>query len=420
VTDRNELVAAVDAARAGGARAAEVLRVRAASLAQGGARGKSDEEVTVTYTARAWRDGGRAGTGCGTSANEAVVRALAASGKAKPDPLAGPAERAVFSGASLGIDDRRHATITGEDRADVLGTAERALAQGGVVHAGVKYGQRREERAWLSTRGTEGAYASTRYDLRCKAKVAGAELVHHIASRHFSDIASLPFGQELRKRVESLGTAVTLPAGPLPVVLEPRVLADLVRDLAPHFAAERVAAGNFMSGRVGAAIGWSGLSLVDDPALPSGLFSHPFDERGVSPVRVTLVDDGVVRGLLHSPESARAAEARATGHTCCGETRPSNLVVRAGNRTRNMILAEHPAYLVPDRLPGIDRKTGRLRGEIPLVLGQASQRLGATKVKIDWHVADLLGALVELASDEERHVGVDAPTALVVGLQVSR
>lgn len=295
-------------------------------------------------------------------------------------------------------------------------TAERALGQGGVVHGGARYEQRREERSWLSSRGTEGAYASTRYDLRCKAKVAGFEVAAHIASRHFSDVASLPFGQDLRRRVEALGRSVALPRGGLPLVLEPRVFAALLRDLAPHFAADRVAAGGFVAGRLGTRLARDRFVLADDPSLPSGLCSHPFDERGVPPARVTLVDDGVVRGLLHSPETARRAGTGPTGHVCCGELRPSNLVVRAGNRTRNMILADHPAYLVPDRLPAIDATTGRLRGEIPVVVVSAGQRAGAARARVDWDVAELLGAIAEMASDEERHDGADVPTALVVGL----
>lgn len=405
--------ALLDAARRRGARAAEALREERTVLTQESARARPTSTDTVTWTVRVWLDAGRAGVGRGADPEAALAEALGRAQTSPPDPYAGPADRIPMRSLAIGIDDRRWPSVGDEDRAEVLAPAERALDRAPFQARGLRYTQERTRRAWASTRGTEAQETATRFSLEATVVVGELEVHHAIASRHFSDVASLPFGPDLRRRAESLGIPASLPDLDLPLVLEPRVVADLARALAPAFAADQVRGSGFLKDWVGRPLGNSTVHLTDDAGLFVGLCSRVFDDRGVPPIAVTLLREGVVHGFFHDPESARAEGLRPTGHVSAGGIRPSNLVVRPGSRTRNVILTELGRYFLLDRLPPLDLATGRFSGVVPVQIGERGERRGTAMVRFDHHVGEVLGAFRELAADQERANEVDAPTAVL-------
>lgn len=414
--DRARLIAVLERAREGGAKAAEVLRSRRRCLEQRGSRQGPAHREELSWTVRVWREGGRAGLGVAGTSGEATDLALAASAGAPPDPVVGPAERMPVRTGALGIDDPRHGTLADDDRVEILQLAERALTQNGLKLRDLRYRESREERAWMSTRGVEAAEGATTYELVATVGGGDAEARHRIASRRFADVASLPFGPELRRRIEPLLRPVPAAERRLPLVLEPRAMGDLVRAVAPAFAA---GTRSFASERPGLRIASPTLHLTDDAGLFGGLHTRAFDDRGVPPIPVALLKEGVIHGFYHTPEGARALGLRPTGHVVGDVARPSNLIVRPGARTRNVILAELSDYLLLDRVPDVDLTTGVVRGTVPVVRVTRGERIGAFLARMELPLARLLGALKEVAADQERACEVDAPTGVFEGVDLT-
>ena len=414
--DRSELLSLLDASRAEGARAAEVMPQRFDRFLTTGMRVRAARVEEEVWTLRLWLDGGRVGVATGPLRKPLVSQAMAAAHQAPRSEWAGPADRFAPITGPLGIDDRRYGSVEDEDRNEMLGLAERSLNQGQVMLRRLRYEEVRERRSWLSTRDVELSAAATTYTMEADASLGSLELGHRIASRHFSNVASLPFGVELRRRIEDLSRPASLPGGPLPLVLEPRAIAAFLRSLAPAFAAPAVVAGNLLTGTLGRALSATVLHVTDDGGLASGLHTWPFDERGVPPIAVPLLKEGVPNSLFHDPESARAAGLRPTGHVRGGQLRASNLIVRPGSRTRNVILTELRNYLLVDALPPIDLVTGRVVGRVRLGVIAAGERVGTVTMGLDTSVAGLLRAVSEVASDQERCDEVDAPTLVLQGV----
>ena len=419
VDDRAEMLPVLDACRVRGARACEVLLQRFAHLVLTGSRARPTRTDEDRWTLRVWLEGGRAGIAVAATPRGLVDAAMGAAALAPLSPYAGPADRLLPLSGSLSIDDRRHGTIEENDRTELLSMAERTLTQTGVGLRRLRYMEVRERRSWMSSRDQELSVASTTYSLDAQAGIDGVELKHCIASRHFSDVASLPFGTELRRRLEGLRTPVALPVEPLPVVLDPRAAADFLRRLAPAFTATAVRGGNFLASRLGRPLANPVLHMTDDAGLTSGLYSRNFDDRGVPPIPVTLLKEGVPTSLYHDPESAREFGLRPTGHVCEAGVRPSNLIVRPGARTRNVILAELKDYLMIDEMPFLDLVTGAVAGPVRVGVVRAGQREGAAHVNLATTVPDLLTRVVEVASDQERNGEVDSPTLVLSPLSFS-
>lgn len=410
--DRPELLQLLAASRAAGARATEVLHQRFDRRVIVGENTRGEVRLTERFTLRVWLEGGCAGVAVGATRAGLVEEAIARARAAAPSPWAGPADRIPPSAGSLGIDDRRHRNIGNDDRDEMLHTAVRSLEQGGVQLHRMEYTEERERRSFLSSREQEAESACSTYALSADASLGEARRVHRIASRHFSDVASLPFGLELRRRLEQLARPAELPSEPLPVVLDSRGMAMLVRGLAPAFTSPAIAAGNFLSGRLTRRLASTALHITDDAGMAGGLRSHAFDDRGVAPMAIALLKEGIPGGLYHDPESARAGGLRPTGHVVEGGLRPSNLIVRPGSRTRNVILGELPDHLVIDEPPPLDVQTGRVAGPVSVQVVRGGQPCGAASTWLDIPIEKLLHGIEELAADQERVEEVDSPTTV--------
>lgn len=387
----------------------EVLRVEREAAELTAAKARLVPTRSTRWSVRVWKDGGAAGFGVGADRQTALGSALERAASAPADPHAGPADRMALPTGSLGVDDRRWSVMTDADRLEVLQPAERALSTGGSSLVSFRYEQAREVRSWLTSRGVEATEAATTWRLSAEAAFAGARASSTIVSRHFSDVASLPFGHDLRVRLEGLARATTAPPEPRPWVLEPRVSAELMRSIAPLFAGQAVAAGNPLQPYRGKRLS-DILHVNDDAGLPSGVYTNAFDDRGVPSIPVPILKEGHVGSFYYDVEEARALGLRPTGHVRDGAVRPSNLVVRPGARTRNVILGELKHWVAPDRLPPFDLGTGRFVGSVPFARVDGGERVGTFHAPFDLGFAELLAAVREVAADQERDGEVDTPT----------
>ena len=122
----------------------------------------------------------------------------------------------------------------------------------------------------------------------------------------------------------------------------PRVTAEVFALLAPYFTEESLNEGKtFLSKQKNDPdLFDTRILMVDDGTLFGGLRSRGFDDRGVTPVPLTLLREGRVDRSFLSVESARQQDTRATGHATRGEWVPYNLKIRGGTRSLNALMSE--------------------------------------------------------------------------------
>lgn len=101
----------------------------------------------------------------------------------------------------------------------------------------------------------------------------------------------------------------------VPVVFDSETAASLVRAFAVAASGPSLYRGtSFLGGRLGERLAAPGVSIVDDPLIPGGLGSRPFDGEGLPSRRTVLVDRGVLASYLLDTYSARKLGLGATGH----------------------------------------------------------------------------------------------------------
>ncbi|RME24693.1 MAG: hypothetical protein D6798_10605 [Deltaproteobacteria bacterium] len=358
----------------------------------------------------------------GKVARRAMDRAAAAS----PDPDDGPAVRLDVPDRGLGILDPRLEVMDDDARVEVIESnlegAEGAAE--GIEPESFVYRERVLTRSFRSTRGVVATERSSRFELTgtVRDRRTGQVLTDAVDSRHFADVASVPLGVDLARRLAGYGVEAPLPTGNVALLLDPLAVARLLPALAPAFSGEAIEAGtSFLTGWIGQRVASSRLHILDDAAAPGALETRAFDDRGVPAMPIPLLREGVCGSTYLGPRLARRRNQRPTGHERAdGSLWPGNLIVRSGTRSRNMLLPDLGAHVaIADflDLSGVDLAAGTLDLPVMALAMDGPQVVGcAGPRRLQCAIPDLLSAVVHVCSDQERIRNVDACTWILEGI----
>jgi TldD protein len=166
-----------------------------------------------------------------------------------------------------------------------------------------------------------------------RARQSGFELVEETPGSDFSAKAA--------KRAVSLLTAQPAPAGKFPAIFHPSIAGLLVHEAIGHNTeADLVLTGqSILEGKLGTQVAAGCICIVDDSTIPASWGSYTYDSEGVPGQRRVLVEQGVLKGFLHSLETAAKmgvapnGSARADGFMHRPIIRMSNTMILPGEDT---------------------------------------------------------------------------------------
>ncbi len=215
------------------------------------------------------------------------------------------------------------------------------------------YAEREREVHLRSTRGAEGTYRRGVVGMTGSIVMQeGASIKQAYDAEWSTHVHSLDPGRtalDLTQRTGRLLGARPLRTGRYTAYFEPKAFTSLLAAFWPLWSGRAVVEGKSrLAGRLGEEIGSSLLTVIDDPTLPDGLASRPFDAEGTPAQRLVLVEAGRLRSYLTNAETARRLNVPNTGHAARSYrgtmvVAPSNLSVAAGSGvtlTDGVIVAE--------------------------------------------------------------------------------
>jgi predicted Zn-dependent protease len=266
---------------------------------------------------------GSVGTAAGNRVDEAGLREVAArageaAANAPPDPdfpgLAAPAEYPEVEGF-----DEETAALGADDQARLAAVAISAAGDFelyGFYTSGVS------EVAIASSTGIRSSQAMTDASVLALAAVDGASGYAERAGWAAGSVDPAAATEESIAKAERTRGAQELEPGTYRAVLEPYALGELLQLFAYEtfsglaLLEER----SYAAGRLGEQVFDERVSIDDDPLDPRGL-PKAFDFEGTPKRRVTLVENGVLRGAVWD----RASAARADGQESTGHASPAAL-----------------------------------------------------------------------------------------------
>ncbi len=173
-----------------------------------------------------------------------------------------------------------------------------------------------------------------------RARQSGFELVEGTPGCEFSAKAA--------KRAVSLLSAQPAPAGKFPAIFHPSIAGLLVHEAIGHNTeADLVLTGqSILEGRLGTQVAADCISIVNDSTIPASWGSYTYDSEGVPGQKRALVDKGVLKGFLHSLETAAKmgvapnGSARADGFMHRPIIRMSNTMILPGENTLDDLMRD--------------------------------------------------------------------------------
>ena len=236
--------------------------------------------------------------------------------------------------------------VSVEERLELLkrvhGVAEE---HGRIASVTVSYHDATSEFRYVSTEGAEirVTYPWVSLQVNVVAKESG-EL--QMAQERAAGVAGLELLEEAERLAEvaceralRLLEARRAPSGVMKVVMDPRLTGVFVHEALGHAAeADHVLRGeSVLEGMLGREIAAEGVSIYDDPTIEGSPGCYLYDAEGVRGRRRVLVERGVLKGYLHTRETAGAmgveegGNARAQGYTFPPLPRMSNTCMSPGD-----------------------------------------------------------------------------------------
>jgi len=135
-----------------------------------------------------------------------------------------------------------------------------------------------------------------------------------------------------------------LPPGDYTVILEPAAVGQLLLFLGfLAFSGKSFAQGRgVLSGRIGETVTGTNITIVEDPFL-ADFPGVPFDYEGVPKQKVTLIEKGIAKGVVHDRRSAAMAGTESTGHALPPDNArgpyPKNMTLLPGDTSLDEMIA---------------------------------------------------------------------------------
>ncbi|MCA9855247.1 MAG: TldD/PmbA family protein [Dehalococcoidia bacterium] len=230
-----------------------------------------------------------------------------------------------------------------------------------------------------------------------------------------------------RRAVDQVG-ARKMDTRQVPVVFEPMMAAALARDLAGCATGSALYRGStFLAGRAGEVIASPLLSLVDDPTVPGGLGSRPFDGEGLASIRNPIVAAGIFKRFLFDCYTARRTgnESTASAQRGIGSSPSpgaSGLILEAGETDPGAIIGDvqEGLYLTTLMGFGFNPTTGDYsRGAAGFWIENGELAFPVTEVNISGRMDEMLRDIDAVGNDLQTFGSTSAPTVRISRMTVS-
>jgi PmbA protein len=174
------------------------------------------------------------------------------------------------------------------------------------------------------------------------------------------------------EKAVSLLDAKPLTSGQYPVVIESRTMGSLLETFSSAFSAKAVHEGSsLLKEKLGESIASEEVTIIDDGKLAGGIASRPFDAEGYTSQTTVLIQDGVLTNLLHNSLTAKKDNTYSTGnasrdYTTTMTVAPTNLYLKAGNKSREKLLKSYPEIIEIVSLAGLHSGANPISGDFSL------------------------------------------------------
>ncbi|UDG81413.1 Metalloprotease PmbA [Candidatus Profftia lariciata] len=344
-----------------------------------------------------------------------------------PDPCSGPADKELLAFNAKDLDLFHPAELDVECSTKIAALAEQTA---------LEYDPR--------IKNTEGGNFNSHYDIKVFGNSHGM-LQSYIASRHSlsscviaeyeghmerdyaytvaRDINALKspewVGRESARRTISRLSSRRLPTMEAPVIFSAEVATTLLGHLAAAISGNSVyRKSTFLLNSLGKQILPKWLTIEEQPHIPKGIASIPFDSEGVGTIQRNIVENGVLQTWLLTSYSARKLGMISTGHA----DGVYNWIIKGQKISfEDMIKQMNTGFLVTELMgQGINSVTGDYsRGAVGFWVKNGQIEYPVSQVTIAGNLKDMLFNQVAIGNDIEIRSNIQCGSILLKTMKIA-
>jgi PmbA protein len=357
----------------------------------------------------------------------------------EPDPWAGPADPSELATGPFPDLDLYDPAVGGIDAEEALGIAilaERTALESDPrlkLSEGASFSRSTGTSAMVLSSGfsgiLRGSYASLVVSPVVEDEGGKKRRGHYwTAHRHRAALESPEaVGQEAARRTLAKLAARKVPTAEAPIVFDPDVARSLLGSFASCILGGAVwRKSSYLLDREGTQVASSLVTVIDDPEIPRGPGSRPYDGEGLRSRRNVVIEAGILKTFLLDSYSARklgrrstASGARSGGAVSASTT---NFVLQKGDTSRDEIVASTRTGLYVTELMGFgfNAVTGDFsRGAAGFWIEEGKLAFPVSEVTISSNLDTMLKNIDAVGDDLELKSSTAAPTLRVSSMTIS-
>ncbi len=246
------------------------------------------------------------------------------------------------------------------------------------------------------------------------------------------DVAAI--AQEAAEDLFSQFGAITPASGVYGAVFRKEAISALLSVFADMFSAEEAQKGrSLLAGKEGEVIASPVIDIIDDPMMESALIRRSFDDEGVPAQRTGVVEQGVLKTLLHNLKTAKIAECETTGNAGKASVAasvgvaPCNFHIVPGENTLEELLKKLRNGVLIVEVTGLHAGCNPVSGAFSamargFMIKDGKRAEPIEQITVSGNFLDLLKNVTALGNDLKFDLGsmnVAAPSALVSAVTVA-
>ncbi len=225
--------------------------------------------------------------------------------------------------------------------------------------------------------------------------------------------------------------AESIASGSYPVVLDKKVVSNLLAAFSNIFSAEAVLKNmSFLKDKLNQKIFGENITLIDDPLFLEAPSQNSFDDEGVASVTKAVVENGELKTYLHNLKTAAMMKTKSTGNgyksgvqSSVGVS-PSNLYLKAGDTSLEEMFSkiEHGIYVTS--VQGLHAGLNPISGSFNLqssgfLIEHGKKGKPVTLIIISGTLQEMLNQVSYVGNDFEFKREVGAPSLAIKSMAVS-
>lgn len=247
-------------------------------------------------------------------------------------------------------------------------------------------------------------------------------------TRYFKSLPDpTTIGQNAGQRAVARLGSRQIPSSALPIIFDERVAGSLLGALLGAISGPAITRGvSFLKEDLGKAIFAPHIQILEDPLLPRGDGSRPWDGEALTVKKRHIVQDGILQTWLLNMSSARQLGLPPTGHGTRGIGSPpgvsaTNTWIAAGEKTPEQLMSDiGEGFLISEMFgPSLNSNTGDYSvGVSGFKIENGARAFPVSEVTIAGNLKDMYKTMVA-ASDLKMDGATNAPSLLCEGLTLA-